>query len=67
MDVADPAPASRPEPCVSLDLEITTLATLSTGETFPDPKAQRSSLGRLRCANWDLLRERKGLANRARA
>ena len=67
VEVADPAPLSHPEPCVGVDLGITTLATLSTGETVPGPRAHKALLGRLRRTSRGLSRKRKGSANRAKA
>ncbi len=67
VEVAEPAPVSHPEPCVGVDLGITTLATLSTGETIPGPRAHKALLGRLRRTSRGLSRKRKGSANQTKA
>lgn len=67
IEVPDSAPVRHAEPCVGVDLGITTLATLSTGETIPGPKAHTALLGRLKRMNRSLSRKRQGSVNRAKA
>jgi putative transposase len=50
-----------------MDLGITALATLSTGETFCGPKALRTLLVRLRQLSRNVSRKVKGSRNRAKA
>ena len=52
---------------VGVDLGVATLATLSSGETIPGPKAHKALLGRLRRTSRALSRKRKGSANRRKA
>lgn len=52
---------------VGVDLGVLALATLSTGERIPGPKAHRHQLGRLRRLSRSLSRKRKGSKNRAKA
>ena len=65
-DDAPKRPAEH-EGAVGVDLGVLALATLSTGEPIPDPKAHRQELGRLRRLNRSLSRKRKGSKNRAKA
>ncbi len=62
-----PGPRVASEPRVGVDLGITTLATLSAGETIPGLRAGRALLGRLRRTSRGLSRETKGSADRAKA
>ncbi len=55
------------EGVVGIDLGVLALATLSTGERIPGPKAHRHQLGRLRRLSRSLSRKRKGSKNRAKA
>ena len=48
VEMPDPAPASPPGEAVGVDLGVTTLAVLSTGERIPGPKAYRRRLAALR-------------------
>jgi len=68
VDSSDPpvTPAENQE-AVGVDLGITALATLSTGETFEGPKALRTLLTRLRRLSRALSRTVKGSRNRVRA
>ncbi|MCY4599159.1 MAG: transposase, partial [Acidobacteria bacterium] len=50
-----------------MDLGVTTLAVLSTGERIPGPKAYRRRLAALRRSSRALSRKRKGSANRRKA
>ncbi|MDT0131426.1 transposase, partial [Acinetobacter baumannii] len=52
---------------VGMDLGVTTLATLSTGETFIGPKALRSLLARVKRLSRSLSRKVKGSRNYAKA
>lgn len=52
---------------VGVDLGITALATLSTGEKFAGPKALRALLERLRRLSRNLSRKVKGSRNRVKA
>jgi putative transposase len=52
---------------VGIDLGVSVLATLSTGEQWPGPKALRSLLDRLRRLSRSLSRKVKGSRNRDRA
>jgi putative transposase len=52
---------------VGVDLGVTTLATLSTGEAWPGPKALRTQLRRLRRLSRDVSRKVTGSRNRAKA
>jgi putative transposase len=68
VDSSDPLvlPADN-QGAVGVDLGITALATLSTGETYQGPKALRTLLTRLRRLSRALSRKVKGSRNRARA
>jgi putative transposase len=50
-----------------IDLGVSNLVTLSTGETFAGPKAMRHALTRLRRLSRSLSRKVKGSRNRAKA
>lgn len=52
---------------VGVDLGVKALATLSTGETIPGPKAHKSLLGRLQRLSRSLSRKVKGSSNRRKA
>jgi putative transposase len=52
---------------VGVDLGVTTLAALSTGERIPGPKAHKRLLGRLRRLSRSVSRKIKGSANRSKA
>jgi putative transposase len=53
----------QPEPVVGIDLGVSALATLSTGEVIEGPKAHKGALQRLRRANKAVARKRRGSAN----
>ncbi len=62
-------PPRRPvehEGAVGVDLGVLALATLSTGERVPGPKAHKQQLGRLRRLSRSLSRKQKGSKNRAK-
>jgi putative transposase len=63
IDTNDVQPVAQPEAVVGVDLGVTTLATLSTGEAVTGPKAHKSLLGRLRRLNKSLARKRRGSHN----
>jgi len=68
VDIADAIlPSAENQGPVGIDLGVTTLATLSTGETFAGPKALRTLLDRLRRLSRRLSRKAKGSRNRAKA
>lgn len=60
-------PPAENQGAVGVDVGITVLATLSTGEKFTGPKALRTSLDRLRHLSRSLSRKVKGSRNRAKA
>jgi putative transposase len=60
-------PPAENQGAVGVDLGVSTLATLSTGETCMGPKALRTLLNRLRRLSRGLSRKVKGSNNRARA
>jgi putative transposase len=63
---AFPPPAENQSE-VGIDLGVSALATLSTGEQWPGPKALRSLLDRLRRLSRSLSRKVKGSRNRDKA
>ncbi|CAH0255014.1 hypothetical protein SRABI118_03071 [Massilia sp. Bi118] len=68
VDTADPIlPQAETQGAVGVDLGVSRLATLSTGETWTGPKALRSLLDRLRRLSRALSRKVKGSRNRAKA
>jgi putative transposase len=62
-----PLPQADNQGAVGVDLGVSALATLSTGETWTGPKALRSLLERLRRLSRALSRKVKGSRNRAKA
>lgn len=52
---------------VGVDLGVSALATLSTGEAIPGPKPHKALLDRLRRLSRSLSRKQKGSANRKKA
>lgn len=62
-----PLPPAENQGAVGVDLGITRLATLSTGDTIEGPKALTRMLGKLRRLSRALSRKVKGSANRAKA
>ncbi|CAH0274207.1 hypothetical protein SRABI118_03577 [Massilia sp. Bi118] len=68
VDAADPIlPLAENQGAVGVDLGVSRLATLSTGETWTGPKALRSLLDRLRRLSRALSRKVKGSRNWAKA
>lgn len=63
IETDDVKPVAQPEAVVGVDLGVTTLATLSTGEAVTGPKAHKDLLGRLRRSNKALARKRRGSQN----
>ncbi|MFD7686492.1 RNA-guided endonuclease InsQ/TnpB family protein [Streptomyces sp. NPDC059781] len=64
-DAIAPAPATTA--AVGLDVGITSLVTLSTGEKIANPKHERRDRARLAKAQRELSRKAKGSANRDKA
>lgn len=62
-----PPPHAENGGAVGIDLGVTHLATLSTGETVAGPKALRTLLDRLRRLSRNLSRKVKGSRNRSKA
>lgn len=62
-----PKPTQATGEVLGIDLGIKTLATLSDGRTFANPKALRSNLKRLRRLSRSQSRKVKGSANRKKA
>jgi putative transposase len=60
-------PPAENQGAVGIDLGVSVLATLSTGEQWPGPRALRSLLDRLRRLSRSLSRKVKGSRNRDRA
>jgi putative transposase len=60
-------PPTENQGVVGIDLGVSVLATLSTGEQWPGPRALRSLLDRLRRLSRSLSRKVKGSRNRDRA
>lgn len=69
VDVPDTShlPPAENQGTVGVDLGVAALATLSTGESVPGPKAHTALLKRLRCLSRSLSRKQKGSANREKA
>ncbi|MDT1817195.1 transposase, partial [Acinetobacter baumannii] len=65
--IASFLPPAENQGAVGKDLGVTTLATLSTGETFVGPKALRSLLARVKRLARSLSRKVKGSRNYAKA
>uniref|UniRef100_UPI003F49463E RNA-guided endonuclease InsQ/TnpB family protein n=1 Tax=Cupriavidus yeoncheonensis TaxID=1462994 RepID=UPI003F49463E len=60
-------PKAENQGAVGVDLGVSTLATLSTGEKVTGPKAHTALLQRLRRLSRSLSRKQKGSANRSKA
>lgn len=60
-------PQAENQGVVGVDLGISALATLSTGEKIAGPKPHKALLGRLRRLSRSLSRKQKGSANREKA
>ena len=69
VDVPDTShlPPAENQGAVGVDLGVSALATLSTGESVPGPKAHTALLKRLRRLSRSLSRKQKGSANREKA
>ncbi|MDR2018554.1 MAG: transposase [Syntrophobacterales bacterium] len=67
VDTSIHLPKTENQGAVGVDLGITFLATLSTGETISGPKPHKALLGRLRRFSRSLSRKQKGSANRRKA
>ena len=63
VETDDVRPVVQPLGHVGVDLGVTTLATLSTGEKVDGPKSHKAAQKRLRRANKALARRRRGSAN----
>jgi putative transposase len=63
IETNDVQPVAQPEAHVGVDLGVTTLATLSTGEAIEGPRSHKAALNRLRRANKALARKRRGSQN----
>jgi putative transposase len=60
-------PKAKNQGAVGVDLGVAALATLSTGEAIPGPKAHKALLSRLRRLSRSLSRKKKGSCNRKKA
>jgi putative transposase len=60
-------PQAENQGAVGVDLGVSALATLSTGEAIPGPKAHTTLLARLKRLSRSLSRKQKGSANRKKA
>lgn len=68
VDCPDPLPAKAENQGVAgVDLGVTALATVSTGEKYEGPKAHKRLLNRLRRLSRSLSRKEKGSRNRSKA
>jgi len=63
VDTNDVQPVQQPEAAVGVDLGVSALATLSTGEVVEGPKSHKAALKQLRRSNKTLARRRRGSAN----
>jgi putative transposase len=63
IETDDVQPVEQPAAVVGVDLGVTALATLSTGEVIDGPKSHKVALKRLRRANKAQARKRRGSAN----
>ena len=63
IDTDDVQLVQHPEQVIGVDLGVSALATLSTGEIIVGPKSHAAALKRLRSANKTLARKRRGSAN----
>ena len=64
-EIVDPTPTKGPK--VGVDLGIKTLATLSDGTTFPNPRALGRRLKKLKRLSRNLSRKKQGSKNREKA
>ena len=60
-------PQAQNQGVVGVDLGVSALATLSTGENIPGPKPHKALLGRLQRLSRSLSRKQKGSSNRNKA
>lgn len=60
-------PKAENQGAVGVDLGVSALATLSTGEVIPGPKAHKALLSRLQRLSRSLSRKQKGSSNRKKA
>ena len=60
-------PHAENQGVVGVDLGISALATLSTGDSLPGPKPHKAALNRLRRLSRSLSRKQKGSSNRSKA
>lgn len=60
-------PKAENQGAVGVDLGVSVLATLSTGETIVGPKAHKASLKRIKRLSQSLSRKKKGSSNRNKA
>lgn len=67
VELAEDLPPSQGQGTVGVDLGLTHLATLSTGEQIAHPKALASNLKRLQRLSRQLSRKQKGSQNRQKA
>ncbi|HEY9872871.1 MAG TPA: RNA-guided endonuclease TnpB family protein [Candidatus Obscuribacterales bacterium] len=67
VELPDPEPTPKQHEVVGVDLGISTLATLSTGETFPNPKALRKATKKLARLQRDQSRKVYGSSNYKKA
>ncbi len=69
VDIQDSAhlPKAENQGVVGVDLGVSALATLSTGETIDGPKPHKALLARLQRLSRSLSRKQKGSANRKKA
>lgn len=63
IDTDDVQPVAQPAAVVGVDLGVTALATLSTGEVIEGPRSHKAALKRLRRLNKAQARKRRGSAN----
>ena len=67
IDTNDVQPVAQPQAVIGIDLGVTALATLSTGEVIKGPKSHRMSLKHQRRANKAHSRKQRGSANSRKA
>jgi putative transposase len=67
VELPDPEPTPKQHEIVGVDLGVSTLATLSTGETFPNPKALRKATKKLARLQRDQSRKVYGSSNYKKA
>ena len=67
IETDDVKPVTQPEAEVGIDLGVSALATLSTGEIIVGPKSHAVALKQLRCASRAFSRKRRGSANARKA